>query len=173
MGTVGHPRIYPNHAAKIRAYRQRKRQAPHLKRQVYHRAVSAEWETPQDFFAALHAEFGFTLDVAAQPNNAKCARYFTREDDGLTQSWTGICWCNPPYGKTMAQWMRKAYESAQQGATVVCLVPARTEMEWWHTYAMRGEIRYVKGRLKFGGSPYNAPFPSAVVIFRPSPLEIV
>ena len=140
MGTVGHPRIYPNHAAKIRAYRQSKCQAQHLKRHVSHRAGSAAWETPHDFFADLHAACGCTLDGAAQPNHATCARYCTREDDGLTQSWTGICWCNPPYGKPMAQWMRKAYKSAQQGATVVCLVPVRTAMGWWHTYAMRGKI---------------------------------
>ena len=146
--------------------------AQHQQRKVYHRALSVEWETPQSLYDLLHAEFGFTLDVAAQATNAKCLRYFTAEDDGLMQPWDEeICWMNPPYGKSLTAWMHKAYVSAEQGATVVCLVPARTEMAWWHTYAQRGEIRYIKGRLKFGGSPYNAPFPSAVVIFRPPPQE--
>jgi len=128
-----------------------------------------EWSTPQTFFDRLNMEFGFTLDVAAQPGNAKCARYFTPEEDGLTQPWDGICWMNPPYGPTLGLWMRKAYESAQHGATVVCLVPARTEMRWWHDYALRGEIRFVQGRLKFSNASNNAPFPNAVIIFRPPP----
>src|SRR6266853_968221 len=115
----------------------------------------------------LHAEFGFTLDVAAQPGNAKCPRYFTPEDDGLAQPWDGVCWMNPPYGKTIGQWMRKAYESAQAGATVVCLVPARVDTRWWHRYCAHGEIRFLEGRLRFGGCKNSAPFPSAIVVFRP------
>lgn len=134
---------------------------------VYHRSQSTEWATPQDFFDALNAEFGFTLDVAAQPTNAKCARYFTPEVDGLTQPWTGVCWMNPPYGRTIEPWMKKAYESALQGATVVSLVPARTDTRWWHRYTVHGELRYVQGRLHFGGAANAAPFPSVVVIFRP------
>jgi phage N-6-adenine-methyltransferase len=167
----------------VAAWRKRKREAQEAaartrqaERKVYHRSHTVEWETPQAFFDQLDAEFGFTLDVAAQPGNAKCARYFTPEDDGLAQPWAGVCWMNPPYGPTLDQWIRKAYESAQAGATVVCLVPARTEMAWWHTYAVQGEVRFIRGRLKFGGAPYNAPFPSALIIFRPpgsreAPLE--
>lgn len=123
--------------------------------------------TPQDFYDALHAEFGFQTDVCATEENAKCAHYFTVDDDGLSQSWERNCWMNPPYGKTIGAWMRKAYESSLNGATVVCLVPARTDTRWWHDYAMKGEIRFIKGRLKFGGAKNSAPFPSAVVIFRP------
>lgn len=77
---------------------------------------------------------------------------------------------NPPYGRTIGDWMRKAYESSQNGATVVCLVPARTDTVWWHDYAMRGEIEFIKGRLRFNGHKNSAPFPSAVVVFRPDPL---
>jgi phage N-6-adenine-methyltransferase len=124
------------------------------------------WATPQDFFDRLNVEFGFTLDVCATPENAKCTRYFTRTDDGLTQNWTGVCWMNPPYGREISSWMRKAYTSAQEGATVVCLVPARTDTAWWHDYAAKAdEVRFIRGRLKFGGSENSAPFPSAVIVF--------
>lgn len=137
----------------------------------YTRPVTAEWGTPQSFFDALHTEFGFTLDVAASPENAKVDRYFTVEDDGLDQDWSGdVCWMNPPYGKAIGDWMRKAYESSQAGATVVCLVPARTDTRWWWDYAIQGEVRFIKGRLRFtGGTKTNplshyAPFPVAVVV---------
>ena len=124
------------------------------------------WATPPETFAALDREFGFTLDVCALPENAKCERYFTPADDGLSRPWEGVCWMNPPYGQTIARWMAKAVESAAAGATVVCLVPARTDTAWWHDYAVKGEIRFLRGRLKFGGAQHSAPFPSAVVIFR-------
>jgi len=125
------------------------------------------WETPQDLFDKLDAEFGFTLDVCALPENAKCRRYFTPEEDGLRQKWTGTCWMNPPYGRQIGLWVRKAFEAAQEGATVVCLLPARTDTRWWHEYVMRAaEIRFLRGRLRFGGARNPAPFPSVVVVFR-------
>lgn len=123
------------------------------------------WETPQDFFDVLHSEFNFETDVCALPENAKCETFFSPDDDGLSQNWGGICWMNPPYGRDIGKWVKKAYESSLEGATVVCLLPARTDTAWWHDYCMRGEIRLVRGRLKFGGSKWNAPFPNAVVIF--------
>jgi phage N-6-adenine-methyltransferase len=139
---------------------------------VHFSSATDLWATPQAFYDQLHAEFGFTLDVCALPENAKCPRYVTPCEDGLAQDWTrDVCWMNPPYGRVIGHWMRKAYESAQQGATVVCLVPARTDTRWWHDYAMRGEIRFIKGRLKFGDAKTNAPFPNAVVIFRPAEQE--
>ena len=125
-----------------------------------------QWATPQAFFDRLNAEFGFQLDVCALRSNAKCPRYFTPKDDGLAQEWSGVCWMNPPYGREIGQWMKKAYESSLKGATVVCLVPARTDTAWWHQYAMKGEIRFVCGRLRFGSATSCAPFPSAIVIFR-------
>jgi phage N-6-adenine-methyltransferase len=139
-----------------------------IDRAVWASSATDQWATPQDFFDRLHAEFGFTLDVCASPENAKAPDYYTAEVDGLKQEWRGICWMNPPYGRVIGLWMRKAWESALAGATVVCLVPARTDTAWWHNYAMRGEIRYVRGRLKFGDSKNVAPFPCAVVVFRPS-----
>jgi len=124
------------------------------------------WETPQEFFDKLNEEFNFELDVCADAENAKCKEFFSKEMDGLTQEWTGSCWMNPPYGREIGKWIEKAYESSLNGATVVCLLPSRTDTKWWHDYCMKGEIRFVRGRLKFGGSKNSAPFPSAVVIFR-------
>lgn len=125
------------------------------------------WSTPQDFFNKLNEEFDFTIDVCALPENAKCKRYFTPEDDALKQKWTGTCFCNPPYGREIGQWVEKASKSADEGATVVMLLPARTDTKWFHNYVYgKAEIRLVAGRLKFGGSKNNATFPSMVVIFR-------
>ena len=132
---------------------------------------TSEWSTPQDFFDKLNKEFHFGLDPCCTHKNVKCGFYFTLFEDGLKQDWTQTAYqpvfMNPPYGRTIGAWMKKAYESSLGGATVVCLVPARTDTKWWHEYAMKGEIRFIKGRLKFGGSKWNAPFPNAVVIFRP------
>lgn len=129
---------------------------------------SNEWPTPQYFFDRLNEEFSFTLDPCADSSNAKCARYFTQEEDGLTKHWDGVVFMNPPYGDQLSKWMRKAFEESRRGATVVCVVPSRTDAVWWHTFAMRAsEIRFVKGRLSFGDSAGVAPFATSVVIFRP------
>ncbi|MDK2888049.1 MAG: hypothetical protein PWP72_927 [Thermoanaerobacter sp.] len=129
---------------------------------------TGEWETPQTFFEALNAEFRFTLDVCACPENAKCLRYFTPEQNGLLQPWAPeTCWMNPPYGREIGRWVEKAYNEARRGAVVVALLPARTDTRWWHRYVMRAaEIRFVKGRLKFGGTENSAPFPSAWCLLR-------
>lgn len=125
------------------------------------------WETPQDFFDKLNEEFHFTVDVCAIPKNAKCEKFFTPEMNGLKQEWTGICWCNPPYGREIGKWVEKAYIASTWGATVVMLLPARTDTKWFHEYIYnKAEIRFIKGRLKFGNSKTAAPFPSMVVIFR-------
>jgi phage N-6-adenine-methyltransferase len=117
-------------------------------------------------FAELDARYGFTLDVCATAENAKCAHYFTRADDGLAQPWTGVCWMNPPYGREIGAWARKAWEAAQAGATIVCLVPARVDTGWWHEYASKGEVTFLRGRVRFGDAKTGAPFPSALVVFR-------
>lgn len=127
------------------------------------------WETPQDFFDKLNREFNFTLDVCATPENAKCENFYSPEQDGLSLSWNGRVWCNPPYGRQVGQWVEKAYMSAQAGALVVMLLPARTDTAWFHGYIYHRkevEIRFVRGRLKFGGSKTCAPFPSMLCIFR-------
>jgi site-specific DNA-methyltransferase (adenine-specific) len=132
---------------------------------VHFSSASDNWSTPQDFFDELNAEFNFTLDVCADSVNAKCQRYFTKDMDGLTQDWTGVVWCNPPYGRTIAKWIEKGYKSSLLGNTVVMLIPARTDTAYWHDFVMKGEVRFIRGRLKFGGHKNSAPFPSAVVVF--------
>jgi phage N-6-adenine-methyltransferase len=136
---------------------------------VHFSSAKMEWETPHYVFDPLDEEFGFTCDVCALPENAKCACFYTPAQDGLCQRWTGVCWCNPPYGREIGPWVRKAYESARDGdCTVCCLVPARTDTRWWHLYVTRSyEIRFFRGRIKFRGSANSAPFPSALVVFRP------
>ena len=134
---------------------------------VHFSSVTDQWATPQDFFDQQNALHGpFDVDVCADAVNAKCAKFFDKAADGLTQQWVGKCWMNPPYGRDIGKWMKKAKESAVAGAVVVCLVPARTDTKWWHDYAMSGDIVFIRGRLKFGGSKNSAPFPSDVVIFK-------
>lgn len=115
------------------------------------------WETPQDFFDMLDAEFGFTLDAAADAQNHKCPCYYTREQDGLKQPWPGTVWCNPPYGRQIGKWVQKAsYENYVNNNTIVMLLPARTDTRWFHTYIYERpnvETRFVRGRLKFGWTP--------------------
>lgn len=135
---------------------------------VHFSSKSNEWDTPRGFFALLDAEFGFTLDACATAENTCCERYFDMATDGLLQRWDGVVWMNPPYGMEIGRWLLKAFTEAQQGATVVCLIPARTDTSYWHRYVMRSsEIRFVRGRLRFSGAKLNAPFPCAVVVFRP------
>lgn len=127
------------------------------------------WETPQSFFEQLDNEFHFTLDACALPENAKCTEYYTPEQNGLIQKWTGTVWCNHPYGREITRWVQKASLESDFGSTVVMLLPARTDTKWFHTYIYNQknvEVRFVCGRLKFGGSKNGAPFPSMVCIFR-------
>lgn len=124
------------------------------------------WETPQWLFDWLNERYRFDIDVCATPENAKCARYFTPEQDGLRQKWAGACWMNPPYGREIAAWVAKAYDEARDGATVVCLLPARTDTRWWHDYCAHGEITFLRGRLRFVGAKAGAPFPSVIVVFK-------
>jgi len=127
------------------------------------------WSTPQDFFDELNAEFNFTLDPCATRENAKCARFFTVEDDGLKQDWQGeTVFCNPPYGREIGKWVKKCYEESKKpGTTVVMLIPARTDTSYFHDfiYGKAREIRFIRGRLKFGDAKNSAPFPSMVVVF--------
>ena len=132
------------------------------------------WATPQDFFDKLNRVFRFDLDVCAVPENAKCEQYYSPDNNGLLQDWFGVCWLNPPYGRVIAAWVEKAYRSAKEnGATVVCLLPARVDTRWWHDYCVNGEVHFLKGRLKFGNATNSAPFPSAVVVFRPTVRDVL
>lgn len=136
-----------------------------MKREVYASSKTCEWETPIELFDKLNDIYGFEIDVCATRENAKCLKFFTKEDNGLMQDWYGCCWMNPPYGREIGKWMKKAYEEGRKDATVVCLVPARTDTAWWHDYAMQGDIQFIRGRLKFGNAKDGAPFPSAIVVF--------
>ena len=129
---------------------------------------SDEWSTPQHLFDSLNEEFHFDLDPCATEQNHKCEKYFTLDQNGLEKSWGGYkVFCNPPYS-SIAKWVEKAYKEAQKENTiVVMLIPSRTDTKYFHDFIYhRSEIRFVRGRLKFGDSPYNAPFPSMIVIFR-------
>lgn len=135
-----------------------------------------QWSTPQDLFDELNEEFDFTLDACADETNYKCTFYFDKERNGLSQDWGGHrTFCNPPYGRTIGSWVEKAWETQQSAwnykykTIVVMLLPARTDTKWFHDYIYNKtnvEIRFIKGRLKFGGSKNSAPFPSMIVIFR-------
>lgn len=130
---------------------------------------SNEWDTPQDFYDKLNKEFGFSLDPCSTHSNAKCEKHFTQEEDGLLQDWGGhIVFMNPPYGRDISRWVQKAYEESKKpDTTVVCLIPARTDTSYWHDYIFgkAADIRFIRGRLKFGNSKNAAPFPSAVIVF--------
>lgn len=131
------------------------------------------WATPQWLFDALNKEFGFTLDPCSDGSNAKCPKFYTPRENGLLRDWgTETVFMNPPYSE-VDEWMRKAYGAALEGATVVCLIPARTDTKWWHDYVMKAEIRFIKGRLKFGDAENSAPFPSAIIVFRPREFKLV
>ena len=138
---------------------------------VLYSSRTDEWPTPQAFFDALDAEFHFTLDPCAASDNAKCRRFFTKDQDGLAQDWgRHHVFCNPPYGRTMREWTRKCFEASRAGALVVLLAHARTDTRWFHdwVYGKATEIRFLKGRLRFGDGKQSAPFPSLVAIFRPT-----
>lgn len=127
------------------------------------------WSTPQEFFDELNKEFNFTLDPCSTYENAKCKKYYTIKEDGLKQDWTGeTVFCNPPYGKELKKWVLKCYEESKKPNTkVVMLIPARTDTTYFHDYIyhIAKEIRFVRGRLKFGNSMNSAPFPSMIVVF--------
>lgn len=144
------------------------------------------WATPQDFFDKINSIYSFDIDVCAEPDTAKCSHYFTKEMNALEIDWKAegdrffdaspTCFMNPPYGRQIGVFIKKAYEESLKGCEVVCLLPARTDTKWFHEYCKKGEIEFIKGRLKFGTPAYweskgkkpeAAPFPSMVVVFNP------
>ena len=138
--------------------------------EVHYSSKSNEWGTPQDLFDQLDEVYQFTLDPCATPDNAKCLKYYTKEEDGLSKDWSGECvFMNPPYGREIGKWVKKAYEESLKGVVVVCLIPARTDTKYYHDYIFPyAEVQFIKGRVKFdnGTGEFNpAPFPSAIVIF--------
>ena len=135
---------------------------------------SNEWTTPQEFFDKLNEEFNFNLDPCSTDENHKCDRYFTKKQDGLKQDWGGQrVFVNPPYGTEISKWVEKSYrEGIKDNTLVVMLIPARTDTKYFHDFILhRSEIRFIKGRLKFGEGKNSAPFPSMLVIFRGAKLN--
>tara|TARA_R100000808_G_scaffold15441_2_gene35723 strand:+ start:472 stop:984 length:513 start_codon:yes stop_codon:yes gene_type:complete len=160
---------------------------------VHYSSESNEWETPVSFYEKLNLEFNFTLDPCSSEFNYKCEKHYTMKDDGLKQDWSNdVVFMNPPYGREIKYWVKKAYNESLKGAVVVCLIPARTDTSYWHDYIFpyADDIRFVRGRIKFEKTekveyreqlnifgikeqkPINfeaglpAPFPSAIVIFK-------
>jgi len=151
---------------------------------IHAKSTNNEHATPREFYNRLNSEFGFSLDPAATRENALCEKFFTQEDDGLAQSWAGErVFCNPPYGRGLGRWVQKACEETNDVGTcelVVLLIPARPDTKYWHSYILHTpeganfgyvdhrwiEVRFLKGRLKFGDQKNSAPFPSALIIYR-------
>lgn len=144
---------------------------------VHYSSATDDWATPQATYDELNREFSFVLDVCASVENAKCPHFYTKQQDGLSKHWAldaaelggGAVWVNSPYGRGVTgKWVAKARTESLAGATVVCLLPARTDTSWFHEHVLgHAEVRFLKGRLKFGASKNSAPFPSMVVVFRP------
>ena len=141
-----------------------------MKTELFFSCKTDQWETPQDFFDQLDKEFHFTLDPCADESNHKCDRYFTKDQDGLKQDWSGeTVFCNPPYGRKVGKWVQKCFQEVYQGncKCAVLLLFANTDTKWFHDWIYhKAEVRFIKGRLKFGGGRVNSPKPSMVVIFR-------
>lgn len=138
-----------------------------MKTDVFFKSQKCRWNTPQWLFNALNKEFGFQLDVCADPDNALCEKFYTADDDGLLMPWSAVNWCNPPYGNRIHDWLNKAVREQANGKTTIVLIPARTDTKWFHEFALNRdcEIRFIKGRLRFSGATANAPFPSMLLIY--------
>ena len=139
------------------------------KMKVHYSSQSNEWATPANLFEQLNMEFDFTLDPCATPENAKCSKFYTQQEDGLIQNWDGErVFVNPPYGREIGKWVKKSAKS--NADIVVMLIPARTDTSYFHDYIYgKAEIRFIRGRVKFGDSKQSAPFPSMIAIYRSKP----
>ena len=139
-----------------------------MRTKLHFSSATDNWSTPQELFNAMDAIYKFDLDVCADGNNAKCDKFYTETDNAFHQVWHRdgkSIWMNPPYGRKIIDWIRKAYIESQHGVTVVCLLPARTDTIWFHDLCTHGDITFLRGRLKFGGAKNSAPFPSMIVVF--------
>lgn len=147
-----------------------------------------DWETPQDLFDQLNSLYGpFDIDVCATFKNKKCPLYYGLKNskldeqwtDGLNQPWAlywNKCWMNPPYGKEIGKWVKKAYEESVLGTFVCALLPSRTDTKWFHEYIYGNPgvvIEFIKGRLKFGKAKNPTPFPSMIVRFWPKSCQCI
>jgi site-specific DNA-methyltransferase (adenine-specific) len=158
----------------------RKAAKPRKLSPVLFSSKSEDWATPRALAAELVKEFGITHDVCASAENAVVPSFWTKDVNALRLTWPDevtpgdVLWMNPPYGRGIGEWVMKAQRcAAVAGVPVVCLLPARTDTAWWQDWIVQGtcavdvEVRFLRGRLHFNESKNPAPFPSAVVIFRP------
>ena len=135
---------------------------------VHFSSKTNEWNTPDDLYNILYKEFNFTLDPCTNGLNNKCDKFYTEKENGLIHDWSkDIVFMNPPYGRQIRQWVEKAYNESLKGSKVVCLIPSRTDTKYWHDFIFNkaSEVRFIKGRLKFGDSKNSAPFPSAIIVY--------
>ena len=133
--------------------------------QSWFKRSKIDYETPDYIFKPLDNEFKFTLDVCANSKNAKCVKYFTEENNGLNQRWSGTCWMNPPFGREMKKWIIKAYKESEKGTVVVALLPSRTNTAWWHDYVEKGEVRFLRGEIRFKGYDRGLWMPMCIVVW--------
>lgn len=148
---------------------------------VHFKSSNKEWETPESLFQPLRKEFNIVFDVCASPENTKCRAYYDKKLNALSASWSianeftegkFAVWMNPPYGRGIDRWVRKAHEESLKGVTIVALLPARTDTSWFHNYIHgKQEVRFLKGRVKFVDAKSSAPFPSMIVVFRPKKIN--
>jgi len=133
-------------------------------------STKQEWKTPDNVFDPLDEEFHFDIDLAADKTNHKCKRYFSEKNNALIKDWRGTCWLNPPFGNkygTIKDWVRKSYEESMKNNIIVMLIPTRTNTNWWSEYVMKSkEIRFIRGRPKFGDSKHGLPQPLAIIVFK-------
>ncbi|MGB4896923.1 MAG: DNA N-6-adenine-methyltransferase [Ignavibacteria bacterium] len=142
---------------------------------VHYSSEKQNWETPQDFFDKINKIFNFTLDSCTEIETAKCEKFFTKEEDALVQDWKGVVWCNPPYGREQVKFVKKALdEHNKYESTVVILIPARPDTKLWQDviFPNASQVCFVRGRLRFGNSKDNAPFPCALVVFSKEKVEL-
>jgi len=144
---------------------------PEVKQSWFNRDKT-NYETPDNIFNPLNEKYHFTLDVAADNENHKCDNYYSQEDDGLNKDWgINICWMNPPFGRGLKKWVAKAHSESLKGATVVCLIPVRTNTNWWHDYCLQADVEFIKGEVTFKGYDRGLWMPFAIVVFSPKELE--
>jgi len=133
---------------------------------VHYSSEKMDWGTPDELYSKLSRIYRFDLDAAADKANAKCKRFYSVNDCGLTGTWAGArVWCNPPYGRQIGKWVQKAANEAHHAELIVMLVPSRTDTAWWHLAIQTARPVFIKGRLRFKGAPSSAPFPSALLIW--------
>lgn len=139
------------------------------------KSKSVEYSTPLEIVEPLKKEFNLKLDVCATQDNKKCEEFYTKEDNALIQDWYkfGNCWMNPPWSRELKKWVEKAYQESQKGATIVCLLPVRSNTIWWHKLIINTntEVRFLKGEIKFNGMDRGLWLPCAIVIFHGKVLE--